>query len=213
MNHRIFIAVNLPDDVRKQLSGYQDKWPDLPISWTKKYNLHITLAFLGYVSDEDIMDVCKTVGEISSKNNSFSVNLNKISYGPPKKIPPKSMNNAYSFPRSPIPLNKDWVPRMVWAEGEESESLGKIQKELEDALFKNSIKGIKLEKRKFTPHITLGRIKTWQWQKLEPEERPEVNEKMNLEFDVNSIEVMESFLKRGGPEYTILESYVLADNN
>jgi 2'-5' RNA ligase len=187
MNHRIFIAVNLPDEVRKQLSGYQDKWPDLPISWTKKYNLHITLAFLGYVSDEDIMDVCKTVERVSSKNKAFSVNLNRISYGPPKKIP----------------------PRMVWAEGEESESLGKIQKELEDALFKNSIKGLKLEKRKFTPHITLGRMKTWQWQKLEPEERPEVNEEMNLEFDIDSIEVMESFLKRGGPEYTILESYPL----
>ncbi|PIX88575.1 MAG: hypothetical protein COZ30_00470, partial [Candidatus Nealsonbacteria bacterium CG_4_10_14_3_um_filter_36_16] len=56
-------------------------------------------------------------------------------------------------------------------------------------------------------HITLGRIKQWEFRQIEPEERPEVNEEINLTFEVNSIEVMESELKRGGSEYTILESF------
>ena len=34
---------------------------------------------------------------------------------------------------------------------------------------------------------------------------------IDLTFEVNSIEIMESGLKRGGPEYTILESAVLND--
>ena len=34
-----------------------------------------------------------------------------------------------------------------------------------------------------------------------------MNEEINLNFEVNSIDVMESELKRGGPEYTILESF------
>ena len=78
-------------------------------------------------------------------------------------------------------------PRMIWAIGE---------KNLEFNIV---------------PHITLGRIKTWQWKQIEPEERPEVNEDINLTFEVNSIEVMESVLGRGGPKYTILESFPLND--
>ncbi len=52
-------------------------------------------------------------------------------------------------------------------------------------------------------------MKTWQWKQIEPEERPDVAEEINLNFEVDSIEVMESVLKRGGPEYTVLESYPL----
>ncbi len=66
--------------------------------------------------------------------------------------------------------------------------------------------GEKIEELNFSPHITLGRIRTWEFRRIEPEERPEVNEEINLNFEVNSIEVMESTLKRGGAEYTILES-------
>lgn len=66
--------------------------------------------------------------------------------------------------------------------------------------------GFSPENRAFSPHITLSRIRTWQWRQMEPEERPEVNKDISLSFEVNSIEVMESQLKRGGSEYTILES-------
>ncbi len=44
---------------------------------------------------------------------------------------------------------------------------------------------------------------------MEPEERLEVNEEIDLTFEVNSIEIMESQLKRGGAEYIVLESVLL----
>ena len=62
------------------------------------------------------------------------------------------------------------------------------------------------EKRGFSSHITLERIRQWEWRRIEPEERPEIEEEINLSFLVNSIKVMESLLKRKGPKYTILES-------
>jgi len=182
MKHRIFVAINLPEDTKKKLIEYQDKWPDLPIRWTKKENLHITLFFLGYLSDEELLEVCNTTKEVAINHQLFTVNLKKIFYGPPKKMP----------------------PRMVWVEGEKSEELGKIQGELEEKLT-SSVR-LKSENRSYAPHITLGRIKSWEWQKIEPEERPEVNEEIDLSFEVNSIEVMESKLRQGGPEYIILES-------
>ncbi|MBI4101693.1 MAG: RNA 2',3'-cyclic phosphodiesterase, partial [Candidatus Nealsonbacteria bacterium] len=51
MRHRIFLAINLPENVKKKLADFKSKWPDLPCRWTKAENLHITLVFLGSVSD------------------------------------------------------------------------------------------------------------------------------------------------------------------
>ncbi len=187
MRHRIFIAINLPEDIKKNLVDYQTKWPELPIRWTKKENLHITLMFLGYLSDEELLEVLKMTKEIASHQSAFLINLKKIIYGPPKKVP----------------------PRMVWAEGEKSKELGKLQKDLENSLLSSEAlakEDLTIEARPYAPHITLGRIKAWEFRKIEPEERPEVNEEINLNFEVNSIEVMESELKRGGAEYAVLES-------
>jgi len=191
MRHRIFIAINLPEDIKKKLTDYQAKWLELPCRWTKKENLHITLMFLGYLSDEELLEVLRLTREVTQKHEPFSINLKKIIYGPPKKMP----------------------PRMVWAEGEKSEELGKLQSDLENSLLASPVKKMESESRPYAPHITLGRIKAWEFRSIEPEERPEVNEEINLSFEVKSIEVMESELKRGGPEYTVLESAPLKIEN
>jgi len=188
MRHRIFIAINLPEEVKKTLSSYQSMWPELPARWVKKDNLHITLIFLGYLTDEEVVETCKIVSETASRYPSFAINLKRVCYGPPKKMP----------------------PRLVWVEGEKNQELGIIQSDLENSLLSSSNSGFrKAEKQSYTPHITLGRIKAWEFRQIEPEERPEVNEEINLNFEVSSVEVMESQLKRGGPEYTVLESCTL----
>jgi RNA 2',3'-cyclic 3'-phosphodiesterase len=160
MGHRVFIAINLPERIKNKLAEYQSKWPELPCRWTKKENLHITLEFLGYLTDEELMEVCQKTDKMASEKKSFVVCLNKICYGPGDKKPIK----------------------MVWATGERIKELS------------------------INPHITLGRLRTWQFRQMEPEQRPEINEDIDLSFEVNSIEIMESRLKRGGPEYTILQS-------
>lgn len=163
MRRRVFIAINLPDLIKKELSSFQAKWPELPCRWTKPANLHITLEFLGYISDEEIMGVFKKTEELAGENKPFNVRLSRVCYGPPGKIP----------------------PRMVWVTAEKIEQFGLV------------------------PHITLGRIRTWDWRKIEPEERPDLEESLDLSFEVASIEVMESRLKKGGPEHTVLESFSL----
>ncbi|MCJ7787087.1 RNA 2',3'-cyclic phosphodiesterase, partial [Patescibacteria group bacterium] len=87
MNHRVFIAINLPENIKKKLTDYQLKWPELPCRWTKKENLHITLAFLGYLTDEELFEVCKITKEVALRHEPFFINLNKILYGPPKQPP------------------------------------------------------------------------------------------------------------------------------
>lgn len=190
--HRIFIAINLPEEIKRELMKFRDRFTlsqnqDFGewARWTAKDNLHITLEFLGDLTDVEIADVCKVVGEVAKKHGSFSINLNKILYGPPKKMP----------------------PRMVWAEGEKSEELAELKEDLQELLLEKI--SYRPEGRSFAPHITLARISEWEFKKIEPEERPEVSEDIELIFTVESIEVMESELKRGGPQYTILESHNL----
>lgn len=188
MSHRIFIAINLPERIKNELSKYQTKWPDLPIRWTKKDNLHITLLFIGPVKEEELPEICKALEKIAKENAPFEITLNKLCYAPPKKMP----------------------PRMVWAKGEQSKELTILKKGLENALLDSLFKeSLNPEKRIYSPHITLGRIRKWEFRRIEPQEQPVVNEEISLSFDVNSIEIMESKLKGSGAEYAVLGSYNL----
>ena len=96
---------------------------------------------------------------------------------------------------------------MIWAEGEKSKELMKLKNDLEESLIKK-VRFVP-EGRAFAPHITLARIGALEFKAIEPEERPEVNENIDLAFTAESIEVMESELHRGGPVYTVLESHNL----
>lgn len=212
MKHRIFIAINLPEEIKKKLVSHQEKIEELftpyrnevsgsgPIRWTKKENLHITLIFLGYLKDEELLEVFKATKEAASRHKPFSINLNKICYGPPKKM-------SYSETESltgRLAKGKNRPPRMVWVAGEKSEELANLKDDLENSLTGGT--HFSPEKRAFSPHITLGRIRQLEFRQIEPEDRPKVEEDISLGFEVNSIEVMQSQLKRGGAEYTTLES-------
>jgi 2'-5' RNA ligase len=178
--HRIFTAIRLPEKIKKELLSYKKKWPDLPARWVSENNVHITLNFLGYVADEELKDILEAVEDVSRKHSAFYVKMNKICYGPEKKTPPK----------------------MVWAKGERSDELAGLKNDLDKALDN-------YENRGFSPHITLARIRVWDFKKMDQEDIPQIEEDIDLEFEVKSIELMESVLKRGGAEYTILQSFDL----
>ncbi|MCD6114873.1 RNA 2',3'-cyclic phosphodiesterase [bacterium] len=192
MLHRIFLAINLPSEIKKRLLNYQKNWQNLPCRWTKPENLHITLLFLGNLDDNQLSETIKISQEVAKRHNPFLIELKKICYGPPNKKP----------------------PRMVWVEGKLNQELAELQKDLEDSIFQlDSYKykaGKQKEARPYRPHITLARIKQWEFRRLE--DRPEISEDINLSFEVESFEIMESFLKRSGAEYEILETIPLKDN-
>ena len=155
--HRIFIAINLPEEIKNNLADYQQKYPELPSRWIKPENLHITLIFIGYTDERGLEEIKQVLRQISAKHNSFSISLTKISYGPTGIMP----------------------PRMIWAIGERSEEFLALKKDLETAILKLERISFIPEKRESTPHITLARIKEWEWRRIEPEERPEIDEYIN----------------------------------
>lgn len=98
---------------------------------------------------------------------------------------------------------------MVWVEGEKSEELTDLKNNLQESLLQKV--RFRPDEKGFVSHITLAKISEWEFKKFEIDERPEINEDIDLFFTVESIEVMESGLKRGGPQYTILESHILGE--
>lgn len=180
MIHRIFLALALPLKVKQELLGYQEKWPELPARWTTPNNLHITLVFLGNVSNKELQGVQKIAKEVAVNHKTFSFSLSQIVYGPTEK-----------------------QPKMVWAKGTVSKELLSLQEDLARTLGYHN-------EHPFSLHITLARLKEWEFRRIEPEERPEVNEEISLTIPVSAVQVMESALKQTGTEYTIVESIPLS---
>jgi 2'-5' RNA ligase len=188
LRHRVFLSISLTEKIKNRLSKYKENLSSLPAKWVKRDNLHITLIFLGDSNEKEIGYIGEALKKESSKHSPFNLFLNKISYFPENKIP----------------------PRMICATGESTKEILDLRKGIEKALLERGVH-FPLEMKKFNPHVTLARIRAWDWRKIEPDERPEVTEDININLEVKSIELVESKLKRGGPEYTILERAKLRD--
>src|SRR3989344_6230578 len=184
---RIFIAVNLPEYVKEKLLSWQREWAELPVRWTKENSLHITLVFIGYVTDEEMVKICQTIREVGKRHEPFEIKLERICLGPPGR-----------------------APRMIWAQGEKNLALAKLRSDLENVLLDSARTTYnRKETRAFSPHITLARIRQREWRSLSF--KPDIEKDISLSFPVESIEVMESRLLRDGAEYIVLESAPLGN--
>ncbi|MFA6252451.1 MAG: RNA 2',3'-cyclic phosphodiesterase [Candidatus Paceibacterota bacterium] len=196
MRKRIFIAINLKEKIKNDLSENQKEIDQKfsyisdfsPIKWTKKENLHCTLLFIGEIDDMELLDIFRITENAVENVESFDLQITDMSYGP----------------------NSD-NPKMVWCNLEKTKELTGLQTCIERAILNN---GYNAETdKKFTPHITLGRINQWQFKQIDLEERPDINKSLGYGFSVKSIEIMESFLKKGGAEYCILKSIPFESDN
>jgi 2'-5' RNA ligase len=194
MKHRIFIAINLPEDIKKKLVDFKDRWEFLPGRWTRKDSLHLTLVFIGYASDDETYEICRITRRVAQKHEPFLIDFEKILYGPPGKAE----------------LSSGKRPRMIWLKGKASEELSKIKKETENALMSSAnIGSFRTEQRSFAPHITLARMKMGEWHKLD--QLPKIEQDFKHSVWAASLDIMEIDLKRDGAEYTILESCPLGE--
>lgn len=180
MQKRLFVAVTLPEDVKKRLFRIVEKeYVNLPVKWVRKENLHLTLNFLGYVSEENLPEICESVREAVKNMQPFELEFQKIEAGPGGKI-----------------------KKMVWATGERSSELSELKHQMDKWLGFHA-----REKREYRPHITLGRIKREAWRKISPE--PDVGKNFVFFVPVSSVELFESKFEKGKRIYYVLESFPL----
>jgi len=179
MKKRIFIAINLPDSIKQELLSYQKKLKNLNVRWTKSDNFHITLTFIGYVSEEEIEKILKITQETASKFSPFLIELSRICLGP---TPERA--------------------RMIWVEGKANGDLINLEKKLKKELVKEKINFD--GKYPLKVHITLARARGNELKGINIDRKLD-----GLNLEVKNIDVMESRLNRDGAKYKILERFEL----
>jgi len=134
---RSFIAVELNDTVREDLEKIQKDFGrlDCDIKWVKPKNIHLTLKFLGSVHPKKMKEILALLPSLYEKTNAFECDITHVG----------------AFPRAER-------PRVIWAGIEKNASL------VEDlaACTENGLcrLGFAKEKRAFSPHVTLGRVRS-----------------------------------------------------
>ena len=136
MEIRSFLAFELPSDIKTIISKVSRAGKELPLDvrWVKLDNIHLTIIFMGNISEEQIMPIGNAVKKVCARYEGFNVTIKKLGF--------------FGSRRN---------PRIFWMGlGGDVPQMGRFR----DALQKNLKPfGIKTEKRAFKPHLTLGRFR------------------------------------------------------
>ena len=183
MLHRVFIAVNLPEEIKEKFFSFGKKYQSLPAKWVEKENIHITVLFLGNLDDNQLFETIQSAKQVLKNHKPFLIKIERLAYGPDNKIP----------------------PRLIWAGVSKSREFSALKNDIENTIFDLPEYKYKTKEAKgFNPHITIARIESFKFRALT--NKPEIDITLNMQFEISSIDIMESVLTKKGPEYTILES-------
>lgn len=183
---RAFISIEIPQEIKEKISLIQEQLRviETPISWVRLDSIHLTLKFLGNIPEEQIPDIKKCIVTAVSGISPFKVNV----------------KGGGVFPN----LN---YPRVIWLGLEDkTDSLFKLQKGIDGCLEKI---GFEPEERGFTPHLTLGRVKSLKG-KNQLIRTIHIYKDIEVgEIYVDRIKLMRSQLNPAGAIYTVLEKVKL----
>jgi RNA 2',3'-cyclic 3'-phosphodiesterase len=179
---RTFIALDIGQAVRDRIVALQNSLASTgaEVKWVEKANLHLTMLFLGEVDNRDLMAVSRAVTESVAGHSAIEL----------------SIEGTGCFPN----MRR---PRVVWiGVGKGLEEVRALHKSLEEPLLKLGC--YRREERQFTPHVTLGRIRS---DKPMPELAAALEKKQDYqagETFVREVLVMSSDLSSNGPVYTVM---------
>jgi len=177
---RLFVALPLPVDVRACLNAVQSGLPGG--RWIDPRNMHLTLRFMGDVPEPDARDLSLALSEIHAP--AFDLAFSGIGHF-------ERRGNVHS----------------VWARAEKSDGLAHLQSKIESAVVRA---GWVPEQRKFTPHVTLARLKDT------PLERiglwlEDAGALSVPAFPLSEFVLFQSQLGHGPAKYTELAAYPLVE--
>ncbi len=182
---RSFLAIELSDELRSSLDNLRTRLalPQFDVRWVATKNIHMTLRFLGEISEDEIPGISQAASNATAGEASFKVEL--IGIG--------------SFPSTTS-------PRVIWAGTEQNSSLIRLEQNLTRELTRAKYPP---PDKPFRPHLTLGRVKSSRG-KGELKKLLQRNQRVPIgSMVVEHISLIKSELRPSGPIYTILESFSL----
>ena len=132
---RLFVGIEFPPELKLRLSLLATGMPGA--KWVDPGNFHLTLRFIGEVSEDTAADIDETLLRI--RGRPFTVQLAGTGvFGSDK-------------------------PRTLWVGTERSPELARLRDKIEQGLIRT---GLPPEPRKFAPHVTLARLHGTPFDKL-----------------------------------------------
>jgi len=187
---RTFIAVDFPPEtltkIAKIIGYFKTQTPMDALKWVSAENLHLTIKFIGDIPKDKLVQIRMIIKEALVDKLPFKIGIGGLGMYPNK-------NN----------------PRVIWLGVTYDQTLRDIHHVLNHSL-KNA--GIEPDKRDYSPHITIARIR----QRTQEETRQEIGATLSKfkvdslgEIKINEIILYQSELTRKGPIYTPLLSQPL----
>jgi len=187
---RCFIAIGLTDEIKaglEQLQAQLKPGGQTSIKWVDPYSIHLTLKFLGSVDGDKISPITAAMAEAVQGVTPFHLKVEGLG----------------AFPN----LKRVQV---VWVGvGGEVDKLVHLQQRLESSLAQL---GFTPEKRRFTPHLTLARVRD----RASSGERAGLGELITgtkfeavYSFLVEAVSLMKSQLSREGAIYSRISAAAL----
>ena len=134
---RTFIAIEISEEIRNTLAQIQShlKYAGADVKWVAKDNIHLTLKFLGEVSEDKIEKIKSILNAIGSETKPFEITVKEIG----------------AFPKIDY-------PRVIWVGLDKGADESKeLAKRIDEELSKI---GFQKETRPFAAHLTLGRVRS-----------------------------------------------------
>lgn len=190
---RAFIAIELPDEIKHDLSNVLTRLKpgrEKSVKWVDSNSIHLTLKFLGNISESKVVDITQTITQASSKIFPFDLEIKGLGAFPNLKS-----------------------PRVVWVGiGGDIPSVSNLQRLIDQSLVPL---GFSPEKRVFSPHLTLGRVRD----KTNLKEKAELGKAVESttvqkspSFSVDKFSLMQSTLTSSGAIYNKIATVVLDKN-
>ncbi len=188
---RAFIAVPLPKSLLDRLTDLQRKLkrqlPHRSVRWVRPEGIHLTLKFLGDTSAEKLPDIKQALAAVARHAPAC----------------PFTAEGLGCFPNTRR-------PRVVWVGVQEPTGrLVALQEAIEEVM---TPLGYSPERRGFTPHLTIGRVR----RKVSHQDVAQVGEVIaetnvaaSAEVPADTFALIRSILKPSGAEYTHLAEFKL----
>jgi 2'-5' RNA ligase len=185
---RAFIAIELSESIQASIRQFQKQLQsalyEAPIRWVPVENIHLTLKFLGDIRLEQVKPLLRSMEEVTVGYPVFEFEIVGLGCFPSCKR-----------------------PRVIWLGVEQTEDrLVQLHQSIDVTLIHMDFEP---ERKRFHPHLTLGRIKK--------STRPDQLKSLARQLDevepfagqvgcVESVHLIQSKLSRSGAEYTSLGS-------
>jgi 2'-5' RNA ligase len=180
---RSFVAVSISEGARRQIGELlarlrREQCP--AVRWVKPELMHLTLAFLGEVSQDFLASAKARLIEVAQQHQAFTAQLNGL--------------GAFPNPTR---------ARVVWIGTEQGRSeVCALQSDVVRAL--GSV-GYQPERRPFSPHLTIGRLR------MPDDVSKAVAAQFESEsFTVDHLILFRSVLGPAGPTYSVLAEFPLS---